>query len=201
MSGILGLAYGSISVDALPTFIDSSNLSDKSFAFYLHENPDKSFMTLPGYEDTAKDGDFQYHNVIEEKYWSLNFTGAAQGSTKIDVTGYKAVIDSGTSVLVGPTEIVTKLTDGITVNSDCSNNSTLPTISFFLDDIEYVLNPDDYVLKVTELGKSECVLGIMGSSFPTGFDYFILGDVFMRKYYTYFDKNNNRVGFAVPTNL
>lgn len=201
MSGILGLAYGSISVDGLPTFIDSSNLSDKSFAFYLHENPDKSFMTLPGYEESAKDGDFQYHNVIEEKYWSLNFTSAAQGSNKIDVTGYKAVIDSGTSVLVGPTEIVTKLTDGITVNADCSNNSTLPNISFFLDDIEYVLTPDDYVLKVTELGKSECVLGLMGSSFPSGFNYFILGDIFIRKFYTYFDKNNNRVGFAVPADL
>jgi len=58
MSGILGLAYGSISVDALPTFIDSNNLSDKSFAFYLHENPEASFMTLPGYEESAKSGDF-----------------------------------------------------------------------------------------------------------------------------------------------
>lgn len=36
MSGILGLAYGSISVNHLPTFVDSSDLSDKSFAFYLH---------------------------------------------------------------------------------------------------------------------------------------------------------------------
>lgn len=198
MSGILGLAYGSISVDALPTFIDSSNLSDKSFAFYLHENPDASFMTLPGYEESAKNGDFQYHNVIEQKYWSLNFTGASQGSTKIDVTGYKAVIDSGTSVLVGPAEIVNKLTNGITVKSDCSNLSTLPTISFFLDNIEYQLTADDYVLKITEKGVTECVLAVMGSAFPSGFDYFILGDVFMRKFYTYFDKNNNRVGFAVP---
>jgi hypothetical protein len=37
----------------------------------------------------------------------------------------------------------------------------------------------------------------MGSEFPPTFNYFILGDVFMRKYYTYFDENTNRVGFAL----
>ena len=36
MSGILGLGYGSISVNHLKTFVDSSDLSDKSFAFYLN---------------------------------------------------------------------------------------------------------------------------------------------------------------------
>jgi hypothetical protein len=58
MSGILGLGYGNISVDKLPTFVESSNLVDKSFAFYLHSNPEKSFMTMPGYEHTAKVSEF-----------------------------------------------------------------------------------------------------------------------------------------------
>ena len=37
MSGIIGLAYKSISVDNLDTFMDLSNLQDKSFSFYLHD--------------------------------------------------------------------------------------------------------------------------------------------------------------------
>jgi len=37
MSGIIGLAYNSISVDKLDTFMDLSNLQDKSFSFYLHD--------------------------------------------------------------------------------------------------------------------------------------------------------------------
>ena len=65
MSGILGLGYGNISIDKLPTFLDSSNLTDKSFSFYLHLNPKKSFITLPGFEESAKGGDFKYHNVVE----------------------------------------------------------------------------------------------------------------------------------------
>jgi hypothetical protein len=41
----------------------------------------------------------------------------------------------------------------------------------------------------------------MGSTFPPTFKYFILGDAFMRKYYTYFDGNNNRVGFSLAAFL
>jgi len=41
----------------------------------------------------------------------------------------------------------------------------------------------------------------MGAVFPPNFNYFILGDSFMRKYYSYFDKNNNRVGFALAKNI
>ena len=50
MSGILGLAYKSISVDNLDTFMDLSNLTDKSFSFYLHSNPTESYMIIPGME-------------------------------------------------------------------------------------------------------------------------------------------------------
>jgi hypothetical protein len=107
MSGILGLAYGSISVDKLPTFVDSSNLSDKSFSFYLHSNPDASYMTMPGFDQEAMNGqEFQFHDVVEQKYFSLKLNGMRQGDKIIDAGNYKAVIDSGTSVLVGPQAIV-----------------------------------------------------------------------------------------------
>lgn len=76
LSGILGLAYDTISVGKLPTFIDSSNLEDKSFSFYLNTNPEESFMTLPGYDDNLMKGkEFKFHDVAEKKYYSLNLTG------------------------------------------------------------------------------------------------------------------------------
>lgn len=58
MSGILGLAYRTISVDALPTFVDSANIVDKSFAFYLNLDTEKSYMTIPGYDEEAFNGEF-----------------------------------------------------------------------------------------------------------------------------------------------
>lgn len=72
MDGILGLAYDSISVNHLPTWLTSSELTDKSFGFYLHNDYDaESYMTLPGFDSegyTLK----ATHNVIEQTYWNLN---------------------------------------------------------------------------------------------------------------------------------
>merc|ERR1712007_294796 len=98
----------SISVDGLDTFMDTSTLTDKSFSFYLHSNPTESYMIIPGME-TEGYTTIDKHTVAEQKYWALNLMGAAQGSTKVDTTGYLAVIDSGTSLLVGPKSIVDPL--------------------------------------------------------------------------------------------
>lgn len=202
MSGILGLAYNTISVDKLPTFVDQSDLTDKSFSFVLRENPEQSYMTMPGYDQQiVGDNQFTFHNVVEERYYSLKLDSIAQGSTKIASDGFKAVIDSGTSVIVGPKTLVEPLIAGITVNDDCSGVDQLPNLTWTIDGLDYVLTPNDYVLTVVQGTDKECVLGVIAGDFPANFNYFILGDSFMRKYYSFFDKQNNRVGFIDSAKL
>ena len=64
MDGILGLGYDSISVNNIPTWLTASDLEDKSFGFYLKNNPDESYMTMPGFDDTGLTYIYT-HNVIE----------------------------------------------------------------------------------------------------------------------------------------
>lgn len=203
MSGILGLGYGNISVDKLPTFIDQSDLTDKSFSFVLKNLPEDSYMTIPGFdEEFTANAEFQYHNVVEQGYFSLKLDSVAQsGKTVISATGYKAVIDSGTSVIVGPKSLVDPLIEGITVHETCRGVSDLPNLTWTIDGIDYVMTPADYVLSVEQSGVTQCVMGVMSSDFPEGFNYFILGDSFMRKFYSFFDKKNNRVGFIDTSKL
>lgn len=52
---------------------------------------------------------------------------------------------------------------------------------------------------MTAGGATECLLGIQAQNFPSGFDYFILGDVFIRKYASYFNLADNTVSFMVPS--
>ena len=112
----------------------------------LTNNPSTSEMTLGGYDSSHFSGNLSYHNLISQTYWTINLSGFAVGSTYNAVDG-KAIIDSGTSFIVGNTAWVNQLTSGIKVNSNCNNIKSLPNISFFLDHIEYVLTPNDYIIK------------------------------------------------------
>jgi phytepsin len=62
LDGILGLGYPTISVDKLNVFIDESNLKEHTFSFYLHDNPDQSYMMIPGQDEDAK-----FKKVAEHK--------------------------------------------------------------------------------------------------------------------------------------
>ena len=199
LDGILGLAYQSISVDNLPVFIDSSDTTDHSFSFFMSHVDEDSYMVLPGTDSSLYTGSLKYHSVIEQKYWSLSLTDLKVGSQSIEgASDYKGVIDSGTSLIVGSTDIVQPMIDMIgKVDETCADNSGLPKVTFKFDNTEYELGPEDYVVEVDSFLGKACLLGIQAAEFPSGFNYLIVGDVFMRKFYTHFDKEKNRVGFAL----
>lgn len=195
MDGIIGLAYDSISVDGLPTFIESSDIADKSFGFFLHDIPEQSYMTIPGME-TEGLTKIATHDVIEKSYWNVNLTGMRGPNGAVDTTGIKAAIDSGTSLIIGSFDLVNPLVEGIVVNQDCSGIEELPDITFTFDQTDYVLTYNDYVVKAgLNVDNQECIMGIMGMAVPEGFDYMIVGDVFMRPYPTHFSRNDNTVTF------
>merc|ERR1712187_426752 len=118
------------------------------------------------------------------------------------LTGCYMVVDTGTSVIAGPPSTVDQLTSKIgTVKEDCSNVDQLPVITFtfssgWTSSKEFELGPDFYVLRVKDdNGKEQCQLGIEGVN--AGVPIWILGDPFLRKYYTVWDSEQNRVGFAL----
>jgi len=107
------------------------------------------------------------------------------------------VVDTGTSVLAGPSSKLDPIIQQIgNVTEDCSNVDKLPTISFSLAGKDFDLGPDFYVIRQTDdKGKEVCQLGIQGVN--AGVPIWILGDPFLRKYYTVWDADEQRVGFAL----
>lgn len=194
MDGILGLAYSNISINGYPTWLESTDLEDKSFGFYLHNAPEESFMTIPGF-DTEGYTLKQTHSVIEQTYWNLNLVHVTGPNGTTQTPGIKAAIDSGTSLIIGSEDLINPIIDGIEVNQMCEGIETLPDITFTLDDEDYTLTYKDYVVQIDQGGESQCLMGIMAMEVPADFDYIIVGDVFMRPYATHFNLNDNTVSF------
>jgi len=64
MSGIVGLAYDTISVNGYKTWLDNVDLKEKSFSFYLNNNPEESYMVIPGWDDSKPHKNVATHKVV-----------------------------------------------------------------------------------------------------------------------------------------
>jgi len=178
---------------------------DPVFSFFLSSDSNKpSALIFGGTAERLKTGRVQWHPPARSypQYWttglqSSSMTGIAGVWSCQDTHGCEAMLDSGTSLLVLPTEMIQDWSKLQAIRSDCSNLMDLPTLSITLGTQAYKLEPSDYVLKrrgVCELGVQKnlnCprVAGV--GCIP------ILGQVFMRKYYTSFDTRNGYIGFAL----
>lgn len=69
------------------------------------------------------------------------------------------------------------------------------TLTFNLSGDIYVLGPEDYTMKAI---FGYCISTLMGLDMPR--EIYILGDVFLRKYYSIYDLDNDRVGLALSKN-
>ncbi|KAL0489225.1 cathepsin D [Acrasis kona] len=209
LDGIVGMAFKSISVNGVPPLFESmvnQSLVEKDmFSFYLSQTADSetkkadSALLLGGSDKKYYTGDVTYVPLTSRTYWEIKVDDINIGgkSTGACAKGCRAAVDTGTSLIAGPAELVAPIIDIAHVASDCSNINELPNIDLVLNGKAYTLTPKDYVLNVTAFGASQCTTGFLPIKLPERLgNFWILGDVFLSKYYTEFDSANNRVGFA-----
>jgi len=210
--GICGLSWNGCSIDGVPTPLQAmkagGKLSENVFAFYLGNNQPGELI-FGGVDQKHYTGDFAYVPVIPTSpdgskcYWEIALDGLTlKGASQ--TTAKKAIVDSGTSLLAGPTSEVKKIAEMLGAKSvlpippfnkefliDC--NATAPDMVFTIAGQQYTLTKEDYL--INDGGK--CLLGLTGIDLPAPRGpLWILGDIFMRKYYVKFDVDNTRIGIA-----
>lgn len=200
--GILGLGFDSISVGGVPTVfhnaMDQGKVEKPMFSFYLGDNEDGE-LTFGGYDVTKFNGDdLTWVPLSETTYWRIDMDGISMGSYNSGSTD--AIVDSGTSLIVGPKSDVQTIGLAIgakpsitgTYTVDCDTIDDIPDITWKIDGKDYSLPGNKLILQSAGM----CIFAMLGMDFPEPGPKWILGDVFMREYYTVFDYGGERIGFA-----
>lgn len=203
--GILGLGFGSLSVGQVPTVMKALNssgmLKEPVFGFFLGDEEDGQ-LVFGGVDPEYYSGEFSFSPVISAAYWEIAMDEIKIGSASTESWVMKlaksksAIVDSGTSLLVGPEDEVQAIAAVLGAQKiqnlyvvDCLAAS--PPITFTLSGKDYSINGQELILQQS---GDWCVIGLQASESATA--HWILGDVFMRKYYVQFDWGNKQVGFA-----
>lgn len=209
--GIFGLAYKSIASDQVTPWMDNAvaqGLIPKAiFSFYLSNSPGNGAGRLiigepdPDYYQ----GDITWHSLQSletggpvDFYYNIAFDGIAVNSDSIPLTcqyqgNCRAIVDSGTSLIVGPANDVASIQNALNINPDCSNLDEQPDLVFTIDGTKYTVPPEFYVVKQVDWwGQEQCTAGLA----PGNQDFWIFGDAYMRGFYVVFNKTDSQIAFA-----
>jgi len=194
----------------------------QAFSFYFSHEADGSKIAVGGlFRDRVK-SPLVWVPVVDpdDGYWKLHVTGVQIGGATADIcaNGCHGVADTGTSVFAAPTVIIKQIRErfqGLVVrDGKCqmpAHNSTAEDfVAVSLGDLVLRLHPHDFSQPRRPLdwnGTDEeewdaedlpCELMLMRLDVPEPLGPLVIfGEPFLTKYYTVFDVEHLRVGFAV----
>jgi cathepsin D len=224
-AGILGLSFPSLSslkhVPIFDNIMKSRRLTKNWFSFYLTDQNEKGKSQIILGKPPRKfyKNKIVWHRVTEPKYWQISMDDIYVNGKPLKICKKKCkiVLDSGTSIMTGPSDKLDKLLNKIKLDTNnCHKLTHLPTITFRLGGINYSLKPKEYLLFAHKTSnanmfsrfleknsmKNKTKRTVCQKAFmPLDVDkprgpLWVLGDVFMRKYFVIFDRDKKRIGIA-----
>ncbi|KAL4765646.1 pepsin-like aspartic protease [Aspergillus foveolatus] len=206
--GILGLGFDTISVNRIvPPFynmIHQGLLDEPVFAFYLgdaNKDGDSSVATFGGIDKDHYEGELIKIPLRRKAYWEVDLDAIALGDEVAELENTGVILDTGTSLIALPSNLAEMInteigaTKGFTgqYTIDCAKRDSLPDLTFTLTGHNFTIGPYDYTLEV----QGSCISAFMGMDFPEPVGPLaILGDAFLRKWYSVYDLGNGAVGLA-----
>lgn len=204
--GILGLGYDTISVNKIPppfyNMINQKLLDEPIFSFRLGSSDDDGGEAIfGGIDENAFTGKIEYVPVRRKGYWEVELEQVTFGDDTLELEGTGAAIDTGTSLIVMPSDIAELLHKQIGATKswngqytvDCAVVDSLPDFTLTFNGKPYTLKGSEYILNA----GGTCISSFTGMDIPAPVGpLWIVGDTFLRKFYTVYDLGRNAVGFA-----
>eukprot|EP00927_Polykrikos_kofoidii_P061372 TRINITY_DN56209_c0_g1_i1.p1 TRINITY_DN56209_c0_g1~~TRINITY_DN56209_c0_g1_i1.p1 ORF type:complete len:479 (+),score=49.13 TRINITY_DN56209_c0_g1_i1:99-1535(+) len=201
--GVLGLGLPQLSEAQGFSLVDSlirGRLLKRNLfsVFFARGEEGQSEILFGDVNDAHADSPFHWVPVSNPAYWQVSVTDVLLGNESAGlctlIHGCQAAADTGTALLTGPNRGIRQLADKLRLAFDCSNFGELPDLGFVVAGTTLWLTPSDYV----EKSSGSCLLNFMVLEIPPPRGpVFLLGDPFLRRYYTAYDRQRLRVGFAL----
>ncbi|XP_070240631.1 renin isoform X4 [Bos mutus] len=211
--GVLGMGFPAQAVGGVTPVFDhilaQRVLTDDVFSVYYSRNSHLlgGEIVLGGSDPQYYQENFHYVSISKPGSWQIRMKGVSvRSTTLLCEEGCMVIVDTGASYISGPTSSLRLLMEALGAKElsidkyvvNCNQMPTLPDISFHLGGKAYTLTSADYVLQDPYNNDDLCTLALHGMDIPppTG-PVWVLGATFIRKFYTEFDRRNNRIGFAL----
>jgi len=205
--GIMGLGYDTISVNKIvPPFynmLDQGLMDEPVFAFYLGDTnaQQESEATFGGIDKSHYTGKLINIPLRRKAYWEVDLDAITFGDETAEMDNTGVILDTGTSLIALPSTIAELLNKEIGAKKgfngqysvECDKRDSLPDLTFTLSGYNFTIGAYDYVLEV----QGSCISAFMGMDFPEPVGPLaILGDAFLRRWYSVYDLGKGAVGLA-----
>ncbi len=178
-SGILGMSYPEMAAFGITPVFDnlmkSKLLKENMFTFFYSWNENVDGQITFGYiDDTKYKGDIKYYPVVEKFYWTIELDDIKYDGKSLGLcpNKCKAIIDTGTTLIAGPTKDINSLLQAVSVENDCKNFEINSKLTFVFGGDEYDLNTDEYILKNDYIDSSACSALFMKMDLPNRYKIF-----------------------------
>ncbi|XP_030192894.1 pepsin A-like [Gadus morhua] len=200
--GILGLAFQSIASDnVVPVFdmmVQQNLVSQPLFSVYLSSHSQEgSVVVFGGIEENYYTGQITWIPLTSATYWQIKMDSVTINGNPVACNGgCQAIIDTGTSLIVGPSSDISNMNSWVGASTDqygdatvnCQNIGSMPEVVFTLSGHSFTVPASAYVSQ----SSYGCNTGFGGGNDQL----WILGDVFIRQFYVIFDSQNQNIGLA-----
>jgi hypothetical protein len=129
-----------------------NHMGMKRFMVCFNEDPNKDGVITWNDKDRSFDPAFKSVPVLGKLFWATKIStfelkGSVKSSFQACEPSCGAIIDTGTSLLTPPKEVIDQLSELLDKGhiTDCSDMKKFPTLHFTLGDHEFTLPPEAYI--------------------------------------------------------
>ncbi|KAH7104125.1 acid protease [Auriculariales sp. MPI-PUGE-AT-0066] len=218
IAGLMGLAFQSIAQTQAPPVwknLDNAGLLDKpmmGFALERHngdrftsqtQTNDGGVFTLGGVDTSQYTGDIEFLSVTAQNFWTLPMKALTINGQSMSVSGTSAAIDTGTTLIGGPSDIVQEIYNQIGGRPGTGELNGLWVYPCSVGDVKVTLNfggstwsmsPKDFLFQ--QYTTSQCIGAFIDLDLGDSGPQWIVGDTFLKNVYSVYRWSPAAVGFA-----